>query len=1498
MRMIIRFALFIGLMISSFSVNAQSVTIVDFGAKLGSGWPRGVIPQYFDPHIDRTGDGTLTNDFVSAYPFSLDVPFTPPGLDFDTNVNSAIFYGGMTLYTVADEGPRPLTEGHLNQNHEFKDDFNLMTLPGPRTNVVSGEVEELLEAYGVWIWTKEHFYNDGADHVVTFDADSYIAVDITRYWGGINAGRWLVRDGDQFYLSEETFAGETNQYYVGMSADPGQHGSGNNPVFRRTHTLNPGDSRWAPYDPVPDPAYPYEIDFDVSSAVFDDHVFTNVTAVGWFAERYLSRPYPVSPALTLDEPISLKWGAFRVQAVVDAPFAPSSNMDMSDIGDVYLADEPVSYDLWRKMFRFGQRRQHVRDELGISTYVFERDGSMGMMRATNGEHNRLEPVTDITWYDALAFCNALSQWEGLEPAYYTDPDHTNVFKMIFDRDKKELWDERPTIYWNTNAPGFRLPTPAEWEELDVSLRGTSYWEHVWFPAGTVADPAAETTRTALGWAPDAPTESILTFGEQPWWGSPRITFRPVRNGAGTPIMGAPSVATEWNYSAATVLPPAAEPTEEMMRNYIAQYLPEVVLDVGLANTNHVVDLDFNPETSIDPSGSYPVSVGATEVPYRLWNYVQQWALNNGYSFNYSGAMGSMGAIPGDVRDFHPDEPVTQMSWFDLISWCNALSEMMGLEPVYYRDGDFTEVWRETTQFRLETYQDERYPNWGQIPADPVDTGFYITNYMNAAASGFRIPLPQEWDLANVTDANSGTDDYNWLDFNSDGKTQPVGTKLPNPVGLYDMEGNVREWTWGDTRATISRVIRRKGSHFARGFQASHHFIDSHEVPSVGSTHVGFRTVRLHQELSASPELFEYAGTSDQSFSPRTLTISNIGYDSVSYTIATSATWMAVSPSSYSGLGNGGQAQHSLTLNTPLAGGTYEGEIIITPDDPGIPALTSRVEVVIVERGTGEVVRARVDFGRPEHMSGGTWNNITDPVAGSVSGLIDTDGFENNITVAIIDPFAAMIAGGTEAPDAGLDYPASASRDTVTGGNPSSLVMAWGGDYITGDANMQMVWQLAGDTLNESTIRSPSGAAFNRSKRGGKFYANVKRGPDNTINYNHVDDNGGANIISHQLRRDSATGDIVGHGAFVWKKEDFAGGFDTADAQITRFRLEAAAGGPSGSHTFRWLVKVGSQYYVSSNTYTVSGTSYTTVDAAVSEVAGWEAYNPTTDLTYTPGTYSALTLTNITAVGYYVHSYRADTPPNQILRLNVRAFEVYGAEAGSEPATESRIRISGLNTDLRYALRMFASLEGTTANVQTEYRVHHADGVVTNWLNPVNNTALVVDTDPLEPDANGYIEIDLLPGPANTDEEGKYVLGVLEVVFTNLLENVVGDPDTDGDGIPDWWEELHFGGPTNAVASALAANNVNTLLEAYIADINPTNPASFFVIEDLSPAVIGNVLQWNAVSGRVYRVYWSTNLLEGVGGFELLQDGLVTGVFTNELHPHEERVFYRLGVELE
>jgi len=52
------------------------------------------------------------------------------------------------------------------------------------------------------------------------------------------------------------------------------------------------------------------------------------------------------------------------------------------------------------------------------------------------------PVETVTWYDAINYCNRISQKEGLTPVYTVNGEN---------------------VTWNQNANGYRLPTETEWE---------------------------------------------------------------------------------------------------------------------------------------------------------------------------------------------------------------------------------------------------------------------------------------------------------------------------------------------------------------------------------------------------------------------------------------------------------------------------------------------------------------------------------------------------------------------------------------------------------------------------------------------------------------------------------------------------------------------------------------------------------------------------------------------------------------------------------------------------------------------------------------------------------------------------------------------------------------------------------------------------------------------------------------------------------------------------
>ena len=74
-----------------------------------------------------------------------------------------------------------------------------------------------------------------------------------------------------------------------------------------------------------------------------------------------------------------------------------------------------------------------------------------------GDEQGKRPVEGVTWYDAVWYCNALSENENLSPAYIIEV--TKVSQV----NEKGYSISEATVTLNEDANGYRLPTEAEWE---------------------------------------------------------------------------------------------------------------------------------------------------------------------------------------------------------------------------------------------------------------------------------------------------------------------------------------------------------------------------------------------------------------------------------------------------------------------------------------------------------------------------------------------------------------------------------------------------------------------------------------------------------------------------------------------------------------------------------------------------------------------------------------------------------------------------------------------------------------------------------------------------------------------------------------------------------------------------------------------------------------------------------------------------------------------------
>lgn len=143
-----------------------------------------------------------------------------------------------------------------------------------------------------------------------------------------------------------------------------------------------------------------------------------------------------------------------------------------------------------------------------------------------------------------------------------------------------------------------------------------------------------------------------------------------------------------------------------------------------------------------------------------------------------------------------NRPVEQVSWNDAAAFCNSLNILSGYSPRYFTDGNF----RYSLNFKMA--KSIKFPDSVPIFIDPLHFGY-------------RLPSELIWEYTAIGAQQKGQfryaggnnlDELGWHHENSHLQTHSVGLKLPNQLGIYDLNGNVWEWCEDNWREESYHVL--------------------------------------------------------------------------------------------------------------------------------------------------------------------------------------------------------------------------------------------------------------------------------------------------------------------------------------------------------------------------------------------------------------------------------------------------------------------------------------------------------------------------------------------------------------------------------------------------------------------------------------------------------------------------------------------------------------------
>ncbi len=181
-----------------------------------------------------------------------------------------------------------------------------------------------------------------------------------------------------------------------------------------------------------------------------------------------------------------------------------NNKFINKISPIKVAKYEVTYELWYKVYKWA----------GENGYHFQNsgtEGSNGSEGADPTDENKYQPVTTISWRDAIVWCNAYSELCEYSPVYKFEG---NVIKDSREEDSTtHSCPHCDESIMDISANGYRLPTESEWQYAASYVDGKKFKQYD-YASGASSNFLNSNSNSEVAWYVDNSEDKTHIVGKK------------------------------------------------------------------------------------------------------------------------------------------------------------------------------------------------------------------------------------------------------------------------------------------------------------------------------------------------------------------------------------------------------------------------------------------------------------------------------------------------------------------------------------------------------------------------------------------------------------------------------------------------------------------------------------------------------------------------------------------------------------------------------------------------------------------------------------------------------------------------------------------------------------------------------------------------------------------------------------------------------------------------